>query len=119
MTAAILALLTPFVLVGMLIVLDKLCSVIAAEVRRAELAARTGQSDRAVRKEIEQLRMAGHIIGNRQDGSGYFLIGDDDKEALCAQYRQMRRRALNILKQTTPIRRKLKEIDKECEYGKF
>ena len=88
-------------------------------ISRAELAARTGQSDRAVRKEIEQLRMTGHIIGNRPDGSGYFLIGDDDKEALCAQYRQMRRRALNILKQTTPIRRKLKEIDKECEYGKF
>lgn len=87
-------------------------------ISRAELAARTGMSDRAVRKEIEQLRMAGHIIGNRQDGGGYFLIGDD-REALCAQYRQMRRRALNILKQTTPIRRKLKEIDKECEYGKF
>lgn len=42
-------------------------------ISRAELAARTGQSDRAVRKEIERLRMAGHIIGNRQDGSGYFL----------------------------------------------
>lgn len=44
MTAAILALLTPFVLVGMLIVLDKLCSVIAAEVRRAGMRARTRRS---------------------------------------------------------------------------
>ena len=86
---------------------------------RAELTARTGMSDRAVRKEIEQLRMAGHIIGNRQDGGGYFLISDHDREALDAQYRQMRRRALNILKQTTPIRRKLKEIDKEFEHGRF
>lgn len=44
MTAAILALLTPFVLVGMLIVLDKLCGVIAAEVRRARMRARTKRS---------------------------------------------------------------------------
>ena len=44
MTAAILALLTPFVLVGMLIVLDKLCSVIAAEARRARMRARTKRS---------------------------------------------------------------------------
>lgn len=88
-------------------------------ISRAELAARTGMSDRAVRKEIEQLRMAGHIIGNRQDGGGYFLIDGNDKEALCAQYRQMRRRALNILKQTTPLRRKIKELESRQEYGKF
>lgn len=44
MTAAILALLTPFVLVGALIVLDKLCSVIAAEARRARMRARTKRS---------------------------------------------------------------------------
>ena len=80
-------------------------------ISRAELAARTGQSDRAVRKEIEQLRLSGHIIGYRQDGSGYFLFCDVDKEALYAQYRQMRRRALNILKQTTPLRRKIKELE--------
>ena len=52
MTAAISALLTPFVLVGALIVLDKLCSVIAAEARRARMRARTRRSlrERARRK---------------------------------------------------------------------
>ena len=44
MTAAISALLTPFVLVGMLIVLDKLCGMIAAVVRRARMRARTRRS---------------------------------------------------------------------------
>ena len=44
MTTTILALLTPFVLVGALIVLDKLCSVIAAEARRARMRARTKRS---------------------------------------------------------------------------
>lgn len=44
MTTTILALLTPFVLVGMLIVLDKLCGMIAAEARRARMRARTRRS---------------------------------------------------------------------------
>ncbi len=58
MTAAILALLTPFVLVGMLIVLDKLCSAIAAEARRARMRARTRRSlaERARRNRAIQRR---------------------------------------------------------------
>ena len=88
-------------------------------VSRACLSARTGMHDRAVRKEIERLRMDGYIIGNRQDGGGYFLIDENDREALDAQYRQMRRRALNILKQTTPLRRKIKELESRGEYGKL
>lgn len=56
MTAAILALLIPFVLAGMLIVLDKLCSVIAAEVRRTRMRARTRRSlrERARRRYEEE-----------------------------------------------------------------
>lgn len=44
MTSYILALTLPFVLVGALIVLDKLCGMIAAEVRRARMRARTRRS---------------------------------------------------------------------------
>ena len=44
MTTTISALLTPFVLVGVLIVLEKLCGAAAAEVRRAGMRARTKRS---------------------------------------------------------------------------
>ena len=54
--SSILALLIPFLLVGALIVLDKLCSVIAAEVRRARMRARTRRSlaERARRRFYEE-----------------------------------------------------------------
>lgn len=52
MIATILALLIPFMLAGALIVLDKLCGMIAAVVRRARMRARTRRSlrERARRK---------------------------------------------------------------------
>lgn len=56
MTTTILALLTPFVLVGMLIVLDKLCSAIAAEARRARMRARTRRSLRERARRNRQRR---------------------------------------------------------------
>lgn len=58
MTTTISALLIPFVLVGVLIVLDKLCSVIAAEARRARMRARTRRSlrERARRSRAIQMK---------------------------------------------------------------
>ena len=71
MTAAILALLTPFVLVGMLIVLDKLCSAIAAKGRRraagqggALRRGKTKQSDSKESKRIASLK-SGIILKDR------------------------------------------------------
>lgn len=58
MTTTISALLTPFVLVGVLIVLEKLCGAAAAEVRRAGMRARTRRSlrERARRSRAIQRR---------------------------------------------------------------
>lgn len=58
MTAYILGLLLPFVLVGALILLDKLIGVIAAEARRARMRARTKRSlaERARRNRAIQRR---------------------------------------------------------------
>lgn len=72
MTAAILALLTPFVLVGMLIVLDKLCGVIAAEVRRARMRARTRRSLRERAMENRSYRPESGRLKQRRDKYGIF-----------------------------------------------
>lgn len=58
MIATISALLTPFVLVGVLIVLDKLCGALWAEARRAKMRARTRRSlrERAKRNRAIQRR---------------------------------------------------------------
>ena len=58
MTTTILALLIPFMLAGALIDLDKLCSAIASEARRARMRARTRRSlaERARRNRAIQRR---------------------------------------------------------------
>ena len=86
-------------------------------INRKLLARACGTSDRKVRKEIERLRMSGVFIANNQDGKGYRLIDENDYGGLCEQYRQMRKRALNILKQTTPLRRAIRKIEKENNNG--
>ena len=98
-------------------VLEKLEERRGMAVQRQTLAVECGLSDRKVRKEIEKLRMAGVFIANNQDGNGYKLIAEDDIEGLREQYRQMRKRALNILKQTTPLRRAIAKIEKESNNG--
>ena len=98
-------------------VLEKLEEQHGKPVRRKVLSVECGMSDRRVRKEIEMLRMSGVFIANYQDGNGYRLIDPNDIDALSEQYRQMRKRALNILKQTTPLRRAIMKIKKEKENG--
>lgn len=76
-------------------------------VTRAELCARTGLTDRQLRKAIEEARHAGEIIINKQDGKGYYkpvLIADIE-----TQYRQNERRAKTILHYQKHLRKALKE----------
>lgn len=98
-------------------VLEKLEEQRGTAVPRKVLSVECAMSDRKVRKEIERLRMAGVFIANNQDGNGYRLIDENDLAGLSEQYRQMRGRALNILKQTTPLRRAIKRIEKEKNNG--
>lgn len=79
---------------------NELLKLLEKPMTRTELAAVTGESDRAVRKRIQQLREQGYNIVNRQDGSGYYLAGDEET----LKYAQMRRkralsefRAANIM----------------------
>ena len=98
-------------------ILEKLEEQRGKAVPRKVLSVECAMSDRRVRKEIERLRMSGVFIANNQDGNGYRLIDESDIEALSEQYRQMRKRALNILRQTTPLRRAIKKIEKENNNG--
>ena len=67
--------------------------------------------ERQVRNYIEDLRNAGHLICNRQDGRGYFLAESD--EDIDRQYRQDCARAVSILRRIKPFRRAIKERDAE------
>ena len=80
-------------------------------VPRGELCAESGLPDRKMRKEIEELRHDGVFIANNQDGSGYYLIADDDKETLEAMRAQMTKRAKNLLHQASQINKKLKQME--------
>ena len=94
-------------------ILEKLEEQRGKSVPRKVLSVECSMSDRKVRKEIERLRLSGVFIANNQDGNGYRLIDESDIDSLREQYRQMRKRALNILKQTTPLRRAITKIEKE------
>lgn len=79
----------------------------ANAVTRAYLRTMTGMSDRAVRKEIEQLRSEGLLICNNSDGYGYYI--SNDLEELKQQYQADTARALSILKRRKYIRNYLKQ----------
>lgn len=98
-------------------ILEKLEEQRGKAVPRKVLSVECEMSDRKVRKEIERLRLSGVFIANNQDGNGYRLIDESDIDSLREQYRQMRKRALNILKQTTPLRRAITKIEKENNNG--
>ena len=44
-----------------------------------QLQWRTGEKERAIRREIQQLREDGHLIINDQDGKGYYIATDLDE----------------------------------------
>ena len=71
---------------------------------RAELCAKTGLPDRIVRRQIEQARRDGALIVNL--GQGYYITTDLD--ALEAQYKIDRARALSVLARLKNMRLMLK-----------
>lgn len=75
-------------------------------ISRPELARLSGLSDRVVRQAIEDARQDGHLIINRQDGSGYYIA--EDIRDIARQFEQNKRRALSILAQQKFLRRRLK-----------
>lgn len=65
-------------------------------------------SDRTMRKWVEKARQEGMVIGNDQDGNGYYL--PESASELEGIYRQNQHRAMAILAQQKHIRKRLKEL---------
>ena len=72
-----------------------------------QLTWRTGEKERAVRKEIQRLREEGHLIINDQDGKGYYIA--TELEEVARQYKQDRSRFLSIAKRIKAARRILRD----------
>ena len=71
------------------------------------LVIKTGEKERAVRKEIQRLREEGHLIINDQDGKGYYIATEFAE--IARQYHQDRSRFLSIAKRLKTARRILKD----------
>ena len=71
------------------------------------LVIKTGEKERAVRKEIQRLREEGHLIINDQDGKGYYIATEFDE--IARQYHQDRSRFLSIAKRIKTARRILRD----------
>lgn len=72
----------------------------ANAIRRRDLCARLGTSDRLVRRMIEQARTDGHLILNIGDGRGYFQVDMSDPgdlDLLECQCHMDTSRALSVL----------------------
>ena len=80
-------------------------------VDRFQLMERTGLSDRAVRKLIQEARERGEIIINAQDGAGYYLT--DDVGEMKRQLASNRSRALSVLRQQKYLRQKIREAEQK------
>ena len=65
--------------------------------------------DRRGRKAIEDMRQAGAVIINQQDGRGYYRPSDDDVDAVLHQLRSTHSRAMALLKQEKAQREWLRE----------
>ena len=78
----------------------------ANAVKRSELCAHLGLSDRKLRRLIEAARGYGFVIINDQNGAGYYQ--SDDIDEIERQYRQDKARAMSILARQKEIRRRLK-----------
>ena len=72
-----------------------------------QLQWRTGDNERAIRKDIQQLREDGHLIINDQDGKGYYIA--TELEEVARQYKQDRSRFLSIAKRIKAARRILRD----------
>lgn len=77
-------------------------------ISRAELAEKSGMSDRRMRLEIQRERDNGELILNSQDGKGYFRATADDLDHIQRQYKQDTARAMAILKRRKAMREILK-----------
>lgn len=75
-------------------------------ISRADLAIKLGLSDRKMREAVERARIAGLMVCNNEDGSGYYQTADLDE--LYIQYKRDTARAMSILSRRKPIRDKLK-----------
>lgn len=80
-------------------------------VSRSELVAETGESDRKVRRMIQQLRAEGDLIVN--DGSGYYVVDETDLDAIERQYKADTARAMAILQRRKRMRKILKEAGRK------
>lgn len=67
---------------------------------RFQLCIECGLADRALRREIEALRKAGHPICSSSHKGGYWLGDDTDKKRLVAEYRS---RAYSMMKTASAI----------------
>lgn len=68
-----------------------------------------GQSgDRIAREQIKKLRTT-EVVINDQDGKGYYIPVDSDREAVELQFRRTRSRALSIMAQYHAMNKWLKE----------
>ena len=72
-----------------------------------QLQWRTGENERAIRKEIARLREEGNLIINDQDGKGYFIA--TELEEIARQYHQDRSRFLSVAKRIKTERRILRD----------
>ena len=80
-------------------------------VKREDLAQLLQMNDRTVRELLEELRDAGVMVCNDQDGKGYYLSNNlDDVER---QYRRDRARALSVLKRLKTSRAMLKAAGRQ------
>ena len=78
-------------------------------VSRAELCRLTGNTDRANREAMEELRQEGYVICNDQDGKGYYIPSMEDIAAIKRQYARNQHRAMSILVQQKHLRKLLKD----------
>lgn len=76
-------------------------------VSRKMLCEKTGQSDRQMRRMIEQARRWGYVIVNDGDGAGYYQ--SDSIADIMAQYQRETSRAMSILTTRKLLRQRLKE----------
>ena len=78
-------------------------------IRRDTLVNMLNLPDRTVRLMIEQARKGGALILNDQSGAGYYV--SEDVGELKRQLHRNHNRAMSILKQQTPIRQKIRELE--------